>query len=59
MTCVGRAPATLDEWLSLIDTCATAAGGSDWVSDAMVGLAVVLMAALLLTTLFGLLRMIR
>ena len=37
MTCIPRAPATLDEWLSLIDNCATSAGGEGWVSTAILG----------------------
>jgi hypothetical protein len=36
-SCIARAPATLDEWLSLINTCVTAAGGEGWVSTAILG----------------------
>ena len=50
MTCTTTAPATPEEWLGLIDRCATAAGGSDWPRLAVTGaaaLALILAAALL------------
>ena len=36
-SCVGRAPATLAEWLGLIDNCATSVGGEGWVGTAILG----------------------
>ena len=50
MTCIGQPPATLDAWLALVNSCATAAGGADWVSDAITGaqaLALIVVAVLL------------
>lgn len=47
MTCLGQPPATLDAWLDTIDRCATAAGGPDWPSLALTGLATVALVALL------------
>ena len=35
--CVGRAPTTLDEWIALVDRCATSAGGEGWASLALLG----------------------
>jgi len=58
MTCV-YVPQTPDGIIRMIENCAIAYGGPNWVSLAMMGLAVVMMAVLLLITLFGLLRMIR
>ena len=37
MTCIGSAPATLDDFLSLISDCAQAAGGADWIGRAILG----------------------
>ena len=37
MTCDATAPATLDDFLRLIDRCATAAGGADWPRLALTG----------------------
>jgi hypothetical protein len=50
MSCVGQPPATLDAFWGAIDRCATAAGGADWPSLALTGLAtvVVLVVAVLL-----------
>ena len=47
MTCVGPAPATLDDFLSLIDRCAQAAGGPDWPSRAILGAETVVIVFLL------------
>ena len=38
MTCIARPPVTLDEWLAVIDDCATAAGGAAWPQLALTGL---------------------
>jgi|WetSurMetagenome_2_1015567.scaffolds.fasta_scaffold968572_1 hypothetical protein len=35
--CIPRAPATIDEWLAIINACATAAGGPDWAGKAILG----------------------
>lgn len=51
MTCVTTPPATLDDFLRLIDRCATAAGGADWAHTAMLGAA----AAVVLFAVFALL----
>ena len=45
MTCLGNPPATLDAWLSLVQTCAQQYGGADWPSLALTGLATVVVAA--------------
>ena len=37
MTCVTTAPATLDDALAVINACATAAGGADWIHLAILG----------------------
>ena len=50
MSCVGQPPATLDAFWAAINRCATAAGGADWVSDAILGaqaLALIVVAVLL------------
>jgi len=44
LTCLGPAPQTAD-LLALIDRCATAAGGADWPSLALTGLAAVVVLA--------------
>jgi hypothetical protein len=47
MTCLTQPPATLDAWLALVNTCATQAGGADWPSLALTGLATVALVGLL------------
>ena len=37
MTCVGRAPNSIDEWTAIIERCATAAGGANWAQQAILG----------------------
>jgi hypothetical protein len=36
-SCISRAPATINEWLSLVDHCATSVGGEGWVGTAILG----------------------
>jgi hypothetical protein len=43
LTCLGPAPAS--DLLAAIDRCATAAGGADWPSLALTGLATVVVLA--------------
>lgn len=59
MTCMQGRPTDLDGMLAMIENCAISYGGPNWMSLAMMGLAVVIMAGLLLFTLFLLLRAIR
>ena len=49
MTCL---PRSLDDILPTLDRCARAAGGADWVSDAILG-AQVVAVALLVAALVG------
>ena len=56
MTCVTTAPATLDEFLRLIDRCATSAGGADWQALALTGVLVLVAAGFALLLLVGLVR---
>jgi len=35
--CIPRAPATIDDFLSLIDRCAASVGGENWVGTAILG----------------------
>lgn len=44
MTCIGTPPQSLDAMWAAIDRCAVAAGGADWPSLAMTGLATVVVA---------------
>lgn len=45
MTCLGaKLPLNFDAWLSLVNDCATAAGGPGWPSLALTGLAAVALA---------------
>ena len=37
MSCVGRAPNSIDEWTAIIERCASAAGGANWASQAILG----------------------
>jgi hypothetical protein len=55
MSCISS-PRTFEGMVKMIEDCAIAYGGPGWVSLAMMGLAVVLMAILLIITLFWLLR---
>jgi hypothetical protein len=50
VTCIGaKPPLNLDAWLSAVNACATAAGGPEWASTALLGLqAVVLLLAVAL-----------
>ena len=50
-SCIARPPVTLDEWLAVIDNCATAAGGAAWQTLALMGVLVVV--AFLLAALVG------
>ena len=50
-SCITHAPATLDDFLAVINACATSAGGPDWAHTAMLGAA----AAVVLFALFALL----
>jgi hypothetical protein len=43
VTCVGQPPATLDDWLAIIDRCAASYGGADWEQAALRGLPVFLL----------------
>jgi hypothetical protein len=59
VTCLSHTPQSPDEWLALIGTCATAAGGPDWAGKAILGaetLAVILFA---LAAVLAVLRMVR
>ena len=49
MTCVTRAPQSLDEWLSLVNNCAVAAGGADWPAHAIAGAQVLALVVLVLS----------
>jgi hypothetical protein len=44
LTCAAQPPTTLDAWLALVNDCATQAGGADWPSLALTGLAAVALA---------------
>ena len=47
MTCLGQPPATLDAWLATVNRCAEMAGGPNWPSLALTGLATVALVGLL------------
>ena len=56
MTCIPRTPATIDEWLAIVNDCATAAGGADWAGKAILGaetVVVVFLAAALVGALLA------
>lgn len=59
MTCLPGSIATIDEWTDAVRRCAVEYGGPHWESTAMLGGAVVLVAALGITVLFLTLRGIR
>jgi hypothetical protein len=44
VTCIPAAPQTIDAFWAAIDTCARQAGGADWPSLALTGLATVALA---------------
>ena len=57
MTCIARPPATLDEWLAVIDNCATAAGGAAWPQLALMGLLTLALLGLAVLLLAGFVRL--
>lgn len=54
MTCLGRPPTSPDEFWATIDRCATAYGGTDWASLAVLG-AATLVAIVAVVLLLGVL----
>jgi hypothetical protein len=56
MTCIERAPVSLDEWVELVKRCAEAAGGPGWETAALTGAAVVVVIAIVLVTIVSFLR---
>jgi len=57
MTCISRPPVTLDEWLAVIDNCATAYGGAAWPQLALVGLLTLALGGLAVMLLAGFVRL--
>ena len=58
MECIGRAPATFDEWTAIIENCAIAYGGPSWTEKATTGLICFLMIASAVLLIWVLLRFI-
>ena len=54
--CVTTAPATLDDFLRLIDNCATEVGGAGWQALALTGVLVLVAAGFAPLLLVGLVR---
>ena len=59
MTCVGRAPNSIDEWTAIIERCATAAGGANWQTLALTGLLTLALLGLAVLLLVGFVRAAR
>ena len=59
MSCLGPAPTTIDEWLAIIDRCATLAGGPNWEKAALLGAETVIVMILAATLFVALVKQLR
>jgi hypothetical protein len=57
VTCI-YTPQSLEAMGKMIEDCAAAVGGSNWLEDATIGLGTIVVAMFLISTLFWLLRQV-